>query len=249
MKCLVTGASSGIGRDMCRYLGELGHEVIMVARNKEKLDLINASIKGSRVYLCDLKSDLEVDRLCDFILKEKPEVVINNAGFGAFGFYDEIDIKKEIDMIKVNVISLHKITSTCLKYMEGSDYHILNVASSAGFMPGGPILNTYYATKNYVRSYTLGLYEELKNKKNGVNISVLCPGPVNTNFNNVAGGTFSVKGLSSEYVSKYGIDKMFKKKLVIVPGFSMKLGLFFSRFLSIKILLSIMFNIQHKKYE
>ncbi len=109
------------------------------------------------------------------------------------------------------------------------------------------MLNTYYATKNYVRSYTLGLYKELKKKGKNLNISVLCPGPVNTNFNKVAGGTFSVKGLSSEYVSKYGIDKMFKRKLVIVPGFSMKLGLFFSRFLPIKLLLGITFNIQHKK--
>lgn len=247
MKCLVTGASSGIGRDMCKYLGELGHEVILVSRNKEKLDLVSSSIKGSRVYLCDLKSDLEVDRLCDFILKEKPEVVINNAGFGAFGFYDEIELKKEMDMIKVNVISLHKITRTCLKYMEGSNYHILNVASSAGFMPGGPILNTYYATKNYVRSYTLGLYEELKNKKSGVNISVLCPGPVNTNFNNVANVKFSLRGLSSEYVAKYSVDKMLKGKRTIIPGFSIKALAFISKFSPTNIVLYMTYKRQKAK--
>ena len=248
MKCLVTGASSGIGKDISSYLSSLGHEIIMVSSNKEKLEESSRDVKKSHVFVCDLSKDSEVDKLCDFILNEKPDLVINNAGFGAFGFYDEISLEKELDMIKVNVISLHKITRTCLKYMEGlSEAYILNVSSSAGFMPAGPLLNAYYATKNYVRSYTLGIYKELKKKKSGVNISLLCPGPVNTNFNNVAGGTFSVKGLSSEYVSKYAIDKCLKKKLVIVPGFSMKIGLFLSRFMPIKIMLSIAFMIQHKK--
>lgn len=179
------------------------------------------------------------------MLKEKPEFVINNAGFGAFGFYDEISLEREIEMINVNVISLHKITKTCLKYME--EGYILNVSSSAGLMPGGPMLNTYYATKNYVRSYSLGLYKELKKKHKNIHISVLCPGPVNTNFNKVAIGTFSIKGLSSEYVAKYAIDKTLKNKLIIVPGLKVKMGIFFSRFLPTKLVLSILFKIQHRK--
>lgn len=248
MKCLVTGASSGIGLDMSRYLSGLGHSVIMVSSNKDKLSKTSAKVRNSDFYVCDLNSQKEVDKLCDFILEEKPDVVVNNAGFGAFGFSQEIELNREIEMINVNVISVHKITRTCLKYMEGmSNSYILNVASSAGLMPGGPLLGTYYATKSYVRSYSLSVYKELKKCGKNINISVLCPGPVNTNFNNVAGGTFSVKGLSSEYVAKYAIKKMFKKKTLIVPGFSMKLGVFFSRFLPYKLLLSIMFLIQHKK--
>lgn len=247
MKCLITGASSGIGKSMAIYMSERGYEVIMVSSNKEKLEDASKNVKSSSIFVCDLRNEKDVDKLCDYILKVKPEIVINNAGFGAFGFYDEIDINRELEMINVNVISLHKITRTCLKYMDGDDNYILNVSSSAGFMPAGPLLNTYYATKNYVRSYTLGIYKELKEKESKVNISVLCPGPVNTNFNNVAGGHFSVKSLSSEYVGKYAVDKMFKKKLIIVPGFSMKLGLFFSRFVPIKLMLNIAFKIQHKK--
>ncbi len=247
MKCLVTGASSGIGRDISRYLSNLGHEVILVSSNKEKLNVLKKELFNSKVYVCDLSNQSEVNKFLNFILKEKPEVVINNAGFGAFGFYDEVSLKREEDMINVNVISLHKITRTCLRYMEGENNFILNVSSSAGLMPGGPMMSAYYATKSYVRSYSLGIYKELKIKKNKTHISVLCPGPVNTNFNKVAGGTFSVKALSSEYVAKYAVDNMFRGKTLIVPGFSMKLGVFFSRFLPSKLLLSILFKIQHNK--
>lgn len=247
MKCLVTGASSGIGRDMAKVFSSLGYEVIMVSSNREKLYNASKDVRNSRVFVADLSSQEDSDKLCDFILSEKPNVVVNNAGFGAFGFYDEIDLNREVDMINVNVVSLHKITRTCLKYMNDQDSYILNVASSAGFMPGGPMLSTYYATKSYVRSYSLGIYKELKKMGKNINVSVLCPGPVNTNFNNVAGGTFSVKGLSSEYVSKYAVKNMFKNKLIIVPGIFMKLGVFFSRFVPTKLLLSIMFMIQHKK--
>lgn len=248
MKCLITGASSGIGLDMSKVLSKLGYEVIMVSSNKEKLESASNDVLNSSIYVADLRKEDDVDKLCNFILREKPEVVINNAGFGAFGFYDEVDVNREMEMIKVNVTCVHKITRTCLKYMEGvDDSYILNVASLAGLMPGGPMLSAYYATKSYVRSYTLGIYEEIKKEKKNINISVLCPGPVNTNFNNVAGGHFSIKSLSSEYVSEYAIKKMFKKKLIIIPGLSSKLGFFFSRFLPIKLLLFIAFKIQHRK--
>lgn len=249
MKCLITGASSGIGRDMAQVLSDMGHEIIMVSSNKDKLENSSKVIKNSRIYVADLRKKEDIDKLCAYILVEKPNVVINNAGFGAFGFYDEISVNKEMDMINVNLIALHKITRVCLKYMNNNNFYILNVSSSAAFMPGGPILSTYYATKSYVKSYTLGIYKELKILNKKVNVSVLCPGPVNTNFNNVAGGSFNVKGLSSEYVSNYAIKKMFKKKQIIVPGFSMKFLVFFSKFISSKILLSIVYMIQNKKYK
>lgn len=245
MKILITGASSGIGRDMARYLSSKENELILVSSNKDKLESVSKTLINSSVYVCDLSNNDNVNKLCEYILKEKPDFVINNAGFGAFGFYDEISLDREIEMINVNIVALHKITKTCLEYMDNG--HILNVSSSAGLMPGGPMLNTYYATKNYVRSYSLGLYKELKKKNKNIHISILCPGPVNTNFNKVAIGTFSIKGLSSEYVARYAIDKCLKNKLIIVPGFKVKLGVFFSRFLPTKLVLSILFKIQHRK--
>lgn len=251
MKCIVTGASSGIGRDMAKYLSSLGHEVILVARSKIKLEEISRKLDNpSKVYVCDLRVDEEVNNFCQFIKRERPHVLINNAGFGAFGFYDEVSLDKEMDMIRVNVVAVHKITKAFLDMSSSSEKHyLLNVASSAGLMPGGPLMSTYYATKSYVRSYSLGIYKELKCENKNLSVSILCPGPVNTNFNNVAKGHFSVKSLSSDYVAKYAIKKMFKRKLLIIPGMQMKAGVFFSRFVPLKLLLSIAFKIQHKKRE
>lgn len=100
--------------------------------------------------------------------------------------------------------------------------HILNVASIAGFMPG-PLMATYYATKNYVVSLTRAIRKELRKNKSKVKISLLCPGPVDTNFNNVANVKFKIPGLTSEYVAKYAIKKMQKGKLIIIPGTLIKI--------------------------
>lgn len=248
MKCLITGGSSGIGKDMAKTLSLLGNEVILVSKDENKLISACEEIKNSRYYVCDLSYDVEVNKLCEYLLKEKPDIVINDAGFGAFGDYSEVSLEREMEMVKVNVISLHKITKTCLKYMEGNkNAHILNVASIAGLLPGGPLLGTYYATKSYVRSYTLGIYEELRRKGSTIKISCLCPGPVNTNFNKVANVKFNIKSLEAPEVAKYAIDKMFKNKLLIIPGATVRMGVFFSRFLPLKALLKITYNIQDKK--
>ena len=124
--------------------------------------------------------------------------------------------------------------------------YILNVASSAGFL-AGPYLSTYYATKNYVLKLTMAINEELRKRKSNVSVSVLCPGPVETNFNNVAGGHFNTKSLTSKYVAKYAIDKTLKKKMIIIPSLKIKLGVFFSRFLPYRLLLKIVYRIQVNK--
>ena len=111
----------------------------------------------------------------------------------------------------------------------------------------GPHLDTYYATKNYCLKLTEGIYEELRRRKSNVHISALCPGPVDTNFNRVAKGKFTIKGADKDYVAKYGIDKMLKGKLIIVPTFKMKLTLFAIRFIPTKLLLRITYNIQKRK--
>ena len=127
-----------------------------------------------------------------------------------------------------------------------TDTYILNVASSAAFQPG-PLMSTYYATKAYVYQLTEALYYEEKKKKTKVHVSVLCPGPVRTNFNDVAGVEFAVKPLTSTYVAKYAIDQMFKEKMLIIPGTKMKLAKFFGRFVSDKALLRMTYNIQKRK--
>ena len=109
-------------------------------------------------------------------------------------------------------------------------------------------MSTYYATKSYVTSFTAAIYEELRRNKSKVKIAALCPGPVDTNFNNVAGVRFKIKGLKADYVAKYAIDNiLYGDKVFIVPGKKVKLGLFFSRFISVKKLLKKVYKIQRKK--
>ena len=127
-------------------------------------------------------------------------------------------------MIETNIISIQILTKLYLQEMKRKNKgHILNVASIAGLMPGGPLMATYYATKSYVVSLTNAIRKELEIDKSNVKISVLCPGPVKTNFNNVADVKFSLDGLSSEYVAQYAIDKMLRNKSVIIPGITIKL--------------------------
>ena len=238
MKALITGASSGIGLDMARYLATMKCELILVARDKEKLEKIQESLPTKvTIIVADLSNEQKVKELYVLTKNEKIDILINNAGFGVFGNFTETDLNKELEMIDTNIKAVHLLTKSFLKDMEKNNYgYILNVASSAVFQPG-PLMATYYATKSYVYQLSEAIYYEQKKKQSNVHISVLCPGPVATNFNNVAGVKFGVKPLKSTYVAKYAIDQMFKNKMLIIPGFTMKCAKFFGRFVSDKMLL------------
>lgn len=248
MKAIVTGASSGIGKDIAIYLGSLGYDLILVSRDENRLKETAQKIKTDvTIYPVDLCNKESCFKLYDNFKNEDIDILVNGAGFGLFGNTWETDINKELKMIDLNITAVHILTKLFLRDMvQKNKGYILNIASSAGFL-SGPVLNTYYSSKNYVAKWTMAIYEELRRVKSNVHISCLCPGPVNTNFNKVAGGSFNMKALSSEYVAKYGVDKMFKNKLVIVPGFTVRLGLFFNRFISNKLSLKIVYNIQSKK--
>ena len=248
MKALITGASSGIGLDMAKYLATMKCELILVARDKEKLEKIQESLPTKvTIIVADLSNEQKVKELYVLTKNEKIDILINNAGFGVFGYFTETDINKELEMIDTNIRAVHLLTKFFVKDMEKNKFgYILNVASSAAFQPG-PLMATYYATKSYVYQLTEALYYEQKKKNTNVHVSVLCPGPVDTNFNNVAGVKFGVKPLKSSYVAKYAIDKMFKNKMLIIPGFTMKCAKFFGRFVSDKFMLRLAYRIQKKK--
>lgn len=248
MKALITGASSGMGRDMARYLDSLGYELYLVSRSEDELNKLASSLKNKSVVIpLDLTKEDNCFKLYEKVKSEEIDWLINNAGFGLLGNTWELDLERELEMINLNVKAVHILTRLFLDDMiKRNSGRILNVASSAGFLPG-PSLNTYYATKNYIAKWSIGLYEELRRKNINVHISCLCPGPVNTNFDKVAGVQFSMKGLSSEYVAKYAIDKSLKNKLIIIPGLSVKLGIFFSRFLSYKGQAKMVYGIQKRK--
>ena len=246
MKALITGASSGIGLEMAKYLSSLGHELILVANNEKKLnDVKDVMTTNTKVYCYDLSVMNNCFLLYDKVKDEKIDIVINNAGYGIFGDYDINNIDREMNMVDLNVKCLHILTKLFVNN-ENTKY-IMNVASSAGLMKGGPLMSGYYATKSYVCSYSFALYEELRRRGVDKHISVLCPGPVNTNFNKVANVKFNIKSLEAPEVAKYAIDKMFKNKLLIIPGTTVRLGVFFSRFLPLKTLLKITYKIQDKK--
>ena len=249
MKALITGASSGIGLDMARYLAAKKCELILVSRNKEKLEEIQETLPTKvTIIVADLSQEQRVKELYAFAKKENIDILINNAGLGDFGPLTDTDLTKDLELINTNIKAVHILTKYFVKDMEkrNTDTYILNVASSAAFQPG-PLMSTYYATKSYVYQLTEALYYEEKKKKTKVHVSVLCPGPVATNFNDVAGVKFSVKPLTSAYVARYAIDEMLKNKMLIIPGFKMKCAKFFSRFVSDKFLLRIIYRVQKRK--
>jgi len=248
MKALITGASSGIGRDMARYLASKNVDLILVARRKERLESLSKELNVNvKIISMDLGNIKNVYKLYDTCKKENIDILINNAGFGLFGDFKDTDLDTELNMIDVNIKAPHILTKLFLKdFVKRDSGFILNVCSSAGFM-AGPKLNTYYATKNYLTKLTMAINEELRQNGSKVVVSALCPGPTNTEFNKVAKGTFSIKELSSEYVAKYGIDEMFKGKMIILPGLSMKLGNFGLRLIPYRLQLIFAYRVQFRK--
>ena len=248
MLALITGASSGMGRDMARVLASRGYDLILVARRKERLLNLQKELKTNiKIIDLDLAIEKNVFKLYDLVKKENIDILINNAGFGLFGEFKDTDLDTELKMIDLNIKAYHILTKLFLQaFIKRNSGYILNVCSSAGFM-AGPRLSTYYATKNYVTKLTMAINEELRRTKSNVHICALCPGPVATEFNKVAHGTFTIREADSFRVAKYAIDKMFKHKMIIVPTILMKLTLFFNRFAPYRLSLMIAYNIQMRK--
>ena len=252
MKALVTGASSGIGRDMARYLGSKQYDLIITARRTDRLLELKKEIEEKygvsvRVITCDVADEKQCRGLYEQTKNDGVDMLINNAGFGIHGKFSEIDLDRELRLIDTNIRAVHILTKLFLKdFVKKDSGCILNVASSAGFL-AGPLLSSYYASKNYVVRLTQGIYEELRREKSSVKISALCPGPVKTEFDKVANVKFAMDGVSSEFVAKYAIDRALKGKMIIIPGMLMKLSKFWERFISEKAVTKISYNIQKRK--
>lgn len=249
MKALITGASSGLGREFARILSQKGYELILVARREERLKELASTLNTKAEIIClDISTKESCFELYEKVKNDNIDILINNAGFGAHGEFSHSDLDKELNMIDLNCKSLHILTKLFLKdFVKRDSGYIMNVASSAGLVPGGPLMATYYATKAYVVSLTNSIYGELKMAGSRVHICDLCPGPVNTEFNSVADVKFSAKGLDANKVASYALNKMFARKLDIIPGSSMKSLIFWSRRAPRKLSLSISYNFQKKK--
>lgn len=221
---------------------------LQFGQNEERLEKLQHEL-GSRVKI--ISKDLSIKENCielyNMLKNEKIDLLVNNAGFGLFGNFTETDLEREIKLINTNITAVHILTKLFLQDMvEENKGKILNVASIAGFAPG-PLMAAYYSSKAYVLRLTESIYEELKKQKSKVTVSVLCPGPVATNFNNVADVKFSIKALPSEYVAKYAINKTLKGKLVIVPGVKIKLLCILSKISPDKLTMKVVYRNQTRK--
>ena len=249
MKALITGASSGIGKEFARYLAKRGWDLIVAARNTDKLyalrdELSNVSV---RVITIDLSREQDAFDLYEHLKDEQIDLLINNAGFGTYGMFEDVPLELEMQLIHTNVCAVHILTKLFIKDMIARDSGmVLNVGSIAGFS-AGPKMSSYYASKNYVVKLTEAIHEELRRKGSRVKISALCPGPVNTNFNDVANVRFSVKGVDPEFVAEYAMEKLQKGKMIIIPGTLMKVTKFFEHLLSEKALTRASYDVQTRK--
>ena len=246
---LITGASSGIGEAFARAFAAKGCSLILVARRSDRLHALAGELGvPCEVLPADLSKEDEVLRVAEIAGDQNVDVLINCAGFGILGAETDIELEDELRMIDLNVRALHILTKKFLPRLvaKGSGA-VLNVASSAGLLPAGPYLNTYYATKAYVASFTQGLAEELKEQGSGVYVGALCPGPVMTEFTKAAKGSEWDKGISAEECVNYALKKMTKGKRVIIPGGSIRAGIFFSRFLPRKTIAKFLAKFQKKK--
>ncbi len=246
MKALVTGASSGIGREIAIILDSMGYDIIAVARREERLKELAGVLKNdTTIYTADLSCKDECIKLYEAF--PDIDVLINNAGFGVFGQFLKTPLEEELSLIDLNVRSVHILTKLYLKEFVKKDAgYILNVASTAAFFTG-PLFSSYYASKAYVYRLTRAIKYELKKRKSNVSVSVLCPGPVDTEFGDVAGVDFGLVGMSAKKTAQYAIKKMFSKKLVIVPGFIIKCTRVLSRVFPDSITERVVYRIQKVK--
>ncbi len=229
---LITGASSGLGREFADILASEGYNVVLVARSKDKLEELAEAIEkyygvDAFVLTADLTKKDAAKYVYEFTKHNDIEidVLINNAGFGDYGYFIESDWKRQEDMINLNITSLAHLTHLYGNDMaENGQGRIMNIASIAGFMPG-PMMANYYATKNYVLSLTEALSVELR--PFGVTVTALCPGPTDTEFeqnaNAKSAGLFEgMYVMDARTVAEYGYAKMLAGKTVAVPGITNK---------------------------
>ncbi|MEM1129924.1 MAG: SDR family oxidoreductase [Pseudomonadota bacterium] len=222
---LITGASSGIGKELARYHAKKGGDLILSARRKDALDALKAELEGAHdiavhVFPEDLSAEGGAERLYEAVKGAglRIDILINNAGFGGHGLHVDRPLADELSMIDLNVKALVTLTHEVARDMvaQGSG-RILNVGSTAGFLPG-PNQAVYFATKAFVNSFSQAVDHELRDK--GVTCTVLAPGYVKTEFAKTANleGTRMVQsgGATAASVAKHGYDKMMEGKLVTV---------------------------------
>ncbi|KZE67180.1 short-chain dehydrogenase [Fictibacillus phosphorivorans] len=253
---LITGASSGIGLEFANLLAKDGYHVVLTARNEKRLNEIANGLRAKHgievtIFSKDLSLADAAEELTAEILAKGIEIdiLINNAGFAAYGPFDETSWKDEKDMLQVNITALTTLTKQLLPGMiKRNRGKILNVASTAAFQPG-PLMAVYYATKAYVLSFSEAIDYELRHTN--VSVTALCPGATATNFEKRASlessRLFQSGTMNAQDVALSGYNALMKEKAVEVPGFKNKALANIVRFLPRKTVLKVVHYVQDKK--
>lgn len=250
---VITGASSGIGMEFAEAFAKKGYALVLCARREERLENLKKELEKKDavtvdIIAADLSKEEECFRLYSYIRDKRVDVFINNAGFGECGRFSDTDLEKELNMIDVNIRAVHIFTKLMVQKFKKQKYgYLLNVASSAGLFPAGPFMAAYYATKAYVTSLTTAVAKELSEEESPVYIGALCPGPVNTEFNQVANVEFALSGISVKKCVKAAFTGMAERKVIIVPSLLMKASVAGRKFLPDKMLLQILAHQQKRK--
>ena len=248
---LVTGAASGLGYEFSLLLAHDNYNIIMVDIDKEKLEKAKEDIqKTFDVKIKILIKDLSKPNVADEIFKDLDEpvdILINNAGFGLFGFFAKTKWKREADMLNLHINTTTQLTKLALKSMiKKGNGKILNVSSLAAFQPG-PFMSIYYASKAYLLSFSQAIANELKGT--GISVTVLCPGPTRTCFQEVVSKDSSKNKIkfnmaSAKSVARYGYEAMIKGKTIAIPGMFNKFLAFLPRIFPRTIAANIVRKIQ-----
>ena len=252
---LITGASVGIGYELSNVFAINGYNLVLVSRSKQKLETVAKELENkhdiqTRVIPKDLSKPTAPQELYDQIATDGIEitVLVNNAGFGLNGKFVDFSTDKQMELIQLNITSL-----TMLCKLFGTDMvkrrsgRILNVASTGAFQ-AGPFMSTYYASKAYVLLFSEGINNELA--QDGVDVSVLCPGPTQTKFGDRAEMNhtkiLNVPGvMNAAKVAEIGFSGLMKRKKIIIPGFMNKFLAFNTRLMPRSLLVLILRYLNH----
>src|SRR5829696_4505545 len=228
MTALVTGASGGIGEELARLFAADGHDLVLVARGRDKLARLAEELGakhgvGARVLASDLARPEAPREIFEELSAAglSVDALVNNAGVGSYGLFAETDLKSELDLLQINVVALTHLTKLFLPGMIARRRgYVMNVASTAAFQPG-PLMAVYYASKAYVLSFSEALSNETSGT--GVTVTCLCPGPTRTGFQDRArlgeSRLFSVLSVASAAdVARAGYDGMMAGRALVVPG-------------------------------
>ena len=250
-KVLITGATSGIGLSFAKIFASNNYDLILVGRNKEKLDMIKKDFDSrsnikTTIYIADISDRDKLESLWISIEESFPQVdvVINNAGAGFNGEFPSISWEKHEDIMEVNMRALTRFSYLAINHMKKNKCgKILNVASTGAFQ-AGPMIGVYYASKAYVLSLSIAIREEVKDY--GISVVTLCPGATKTEFCTKAGKEDLSNAMSSDDVAKIGYKGLMKNKAIVVPGFFNKVALGVSKILPYILMAKIVKKIQSK---